>query len=91
MTFKPLHNFILLLPDPKAEKTAGGIIIPESAQEKDQAAVGTVVKVGDNVILNEGDRVLYYANAGTRIVFDKKDHLVLKVEENNSDVLAILT
>lgn len=75
------------------EKTAGGIVLPDSAREK--PAKGRIVSVGDGVSLpdgrrvpfqvREGDRVLFLSYAGTDVEIDNKSLLVL----HESDILAI--
>jgi chaperonin GroES len=75
------------------DKTAGGIVLPDSAREK--PAKGRIVSVGDGVSLadgsripfqvREGDRVLFLSYAGTEVEIDNKQLLVL----HESDILAI--
>jgi len=94
MKLKPLHDRIIIEAAAKEEKTASGIILPESAQEK--PLKGKVLAVGpgkrlDNgklaeLDVNEGDTVLYGKYAGTEITVDGKDYIILRGE----DVLAIV-
>jgi chaperonin GroES len=68
-------------------KTAGGIIIPDTAQEKTQ--VGTVVAVGDDkdvIKVQAGEKVMYDKYAGTQIKIDGVEHLILKM----SDIIATI-
>jgi chaperonin GroES len=70
-------------------KTAGGIIIPDTAQEKTQT--GVVVAVGpgtekDAITVKSGDKVMYDKYAGTQIKVDGEDHLVLRM----SDIIAVV-
>jgi chaperonin GroES len=68
-------------------KTAGGIIIPDTAQEKTQQ--GIVVEVGDDkevIKVQAGQRVMYDKYAGTQIKIDGEEHLILKM----SDIIAIV-
>jgi chaperonin GroES len=68
-------------------KTAGGIIIPDTAQEKTQT--GTVVEVGDDkdvIKVSAGQRVMYDKYAGTQIKIDGVEHLILKM----ADIIAII-
>ena len=70
-------------------KSAGGIIIPDSAQEKTQ--IGSVVAVGDGKVLADGtvralkvkagDRVIFGKYAGSEFSFDGEDYMILKEEE----------
>ena len=76
-------------PAPAEEKTAGGIIIPDTAKEKPQR--GTVVAVGNGkkdepMTVAVGDTVLYGKYSGTEISLDGKDYLIMR----ESDILAII-
>jgi chaperonin GroES len=89
LNIKPLGDRVVVEPAPAEEKTASGIIIPDTAKEKPQQ--GTVVAVPDadkenNIKVKTGDRVLYGKFAGTEITIDGKDYLIL----NQSDILAII-
>src|SRR4051812_45047096 len=95
MKLKPLQDRIIVEAAAKEEKTASGIILPDSAQEK--PLKGKVLAVGpgkrmDNgkmaeVDVNEGDTVLYGKYAGTEVTVDGKDFIILRAE----DVLAVVT
>ncbi|MDC7233119.1 MAG: co-chaperone GroES, partial [Spirochaetales bacterium] len=68
-------------------KTASGLYIPETAQEKTQTA--TVVAIGDDkdlITVKEGDKVMYDKYAGTTINIDDVDHLIIKMQ----DIIAIV-
>ena len=89
MTIKPLADRVLIEPAPAETKTVGGIIIPDTAKEK--RLQGTIVAVGqgtkdEEMILKEGDVVLYGKYAGTELEFEGKKYLVMR----QSDVVAIL-
>jgi len=89
LQLKPLHDRVIIKPAPAEEKTAGGIIIPDTAKEKPQR--GTVVAAGpgkkdDPVTVKEGDTVLYGKYSGTEIKIGGQDLLILR----ESDILAIL-
>lgn len=89
MTIKPLADRVLIEPAPAETKTVGGIIIPDTAKEK--PLQGTIVAVGqgtkdEEMILKEGDVVLYGKYAGTELEHDGKKYLVMR----QSDVVAIL-
>ena len=80
---------MLIEPAPAETKTVGGIIIPDTAKEK--PLQGTIVAVGqgtkdEEMILKEGDVVLYGKYAGTELEFEGKKYLVMR----QSDVVAIL-
>lgn len=89
MTIKPLADRVLIEPAPAETKTIGGIIIPDTAKEK--PLQGTIVAVGqgtkdEEMILKEGDVVLYGKYAGTELEHEGKKYLVMR----QSDVVAIL-
>jgi chaperonin GroES len=85
----PLHDRVIVKADAAEEKTAGGIIIPDTAKEKPQR--GTVVAAGNGkkdepVTVKIGDTVLYGKYAGTEITIDGQDLLIMR----ESDILAII-
>jgi chaperonin GroES len=89
MHLKPLHDRVVIQPVAAEEKTAGGIIIPDTAKEKPQR--GTVVAAGpgkkdEPVTVKEGDTVLYGKYAGTEIKINGQDLLIVR----ESDILAIV-
>jgi len=84
MKQKPLKDRVLIEPMEAEEKTASGIIIPDSAKEKPQK--GTVVAVGDGkkdepMTVKEGNTVVYGRYAGTEITIDDKDYLIMREED----------
>ena len=88
MNIKPLADTVLALPA-EAEEKVGGIIIPDTAKEKPQR--GKVVAVGqgtkdEQMILKEGDVVLYGKYAGTELENEGEKYLMMR----QSDVLAIV-
>ena len=89
MKLKPLADRVLIQPTPAEETTLAGIIIPDSAKEKPLR--GTVLAVGngtkdEELVLKEGDNVLYGKYAGTEIELDGEKYLIMR----QTDVLAIL-
>ena len=89
MKVKPLADRVLVKLGKSEEKTAGGIIIPDTAQEKTQQ--GVVVDVGPGtekvkVTVKSGDRVMYDKYAGSQIKIDGEDHLILKM----ADIFAVI-
>ncbi len=85
----PLHDRVLVKPAAAEEKTAGGIIIPDTAKEKPQR--GTVVAAGpgkkdEPVTVKSGDTILYGKYAGTEISLEGVDYLIMR----ESDILAIV-
>lgn len=89
MAIKPLADRVLIEPSAAEEKTIGGIIIPDTAKEK--PLQGKVVATGngtkeEEMVVKEGDTVLYGKYAGTELEYDGKKYLVMR----QSDILAIL-
>jgi chaperonin GroES len=87
MKIKPLSDRVLIKTEAMEEKTAGGLFIPQTAQEKTQT--GTVVAIGDDkdvIKVKAGQKVMYDKYAGTTISVDNEDHLLLRF----SDILAII-
>lgn len=86
---KPLADRVLIEAAPAEEKTAFGIIIPDTAKEKPQK--GTVVAVGpgkkdDPLTVKVGDTVLYGKYSGTELTVDGKEYLIMR----ESDIYAII-
>ena len=85
MTIKPLGERVLVKMDKIEEKTAGGIYIPQTAQEKTQIAV--VEAIGDEVkTVKVGQKILHDKYAGTQDKMDNEEYLILNIK----DVLAIV-
>ena len=87
MKVQPLADRVLVKTEKTESKTAGGIIIPDTAQEKTQIAV--VVAVGDDkekIKVKPGERVMYDKYAGTQVKIDGEEHLILKA----ADVIAVI-
>jgi chaperonin GroES len=89
MKVKPLGDRVLVKLEKNEAKTAGGIIIPDTAQEKTQQ--GVVVETGpgtekEKVTVKNGDRVMYDKYAGTQVKIDGEEHLIVKM----SDIVAIV-
>jgi chaperonin GroES len=85
----PLHDRVIVKAAAAEEKTAGGIIIPDTAKEKPQR--GTVIAAGpgkkdEPVTVKAGDTVLYGKYAGTEIQIEGEDYLIMR----ESDILAIV-
>ncbi len=88
MKLKPLADRVLIQPTPAEETTLSGIIIPDSAKEK--PLKGTVIAAGkgskdEEMILKEGDKVLYGKYAGTEIELDGEKYLIMR----QADVLGV--
>lgn len=94
MAFRPLHDRVLVKRVEQDEKTAGGIIIPDSAKEKpmegEVIAVGSGARAEDGKVapldVKAGDRVLFGKWSGTEIKLDGEDLLIMK----ESDIMGIL-
>lgn len=89
MKIKPLADRVLIKPDKAEEKSAGGIIIPDSAKEK--PLKGKVIAVGkgtkdEAMELKEGNEVLYGKYAGTEIEIEGEKLMIMR----QNDVLAVL-
>ena len=94
MTFRPLHDRVLVRRVEAEEKTAGGIIIPDSAKEK--PSEGEIVSVGEGLRDDEGarisldvkigDRVLFGKWSGTEVKLDGEDLLIMK----ESDIMGVI-
>ena len=94
MKFRPLHDRVVVKRIDAEEKTAGGIIIPDTAKEK--PSQGEIVAVGPGgrgddgklikLDLKVGDKVLYGKWSGTEVKIDGKDYLIMK----ESDVMGII-
>ncbi len=89
LSVTPLHDRVIVKAAAAEEKTAGGIIIPDTAQEKPQR--GVVVAAGpgkkdEPTVVQTGDKVLYGKYAGTEITIEGVDYLIMR----ESDILAIV-
>ena len=94
MNFRPLHDRVLVKRIEAAEKTKGGIIIPDTVKEKPQE--GEVIAVGPGgrdesgkltpIDIKVGDRILFGKWSGTEIKLDGKDLLIMK----ESDILGVI-
>ena len=94
MKFRPLHDRVVVRRIEAEEKTAGGIIIPDTAKEKPQE--GEVVAVGPGarnekgelvaLELKSGDRILFGKWSGTEVKIDGEDLLIMK----ESDILGVI-
>ena len=95
MAFRPLHDRVLVRRIEAEEKTAGGIIIPDSAKEK--PSEGEIVSVGEGtrddsgariaLDVKVGDRVLFGKWSGTEVKIDGEDLIIMK----ESDILGIVS
>ncbi|MBW7899175.1 10 kDa chaperonin [Candidatus Brocadiaceae bacterium B188] len=89
---RPLDDRVVIEPMEAEEKTAGGIVLPDTAKEKPMK--GKIIAVGDGkmlengkraeLLVKKGDKVLYGKYAGTEVAVDGKEYLVMR----ESDILA---
>ena len=94
MNFRPLHDRVLVRRVEAEEKTAGGIIIPDTAKEKPQegevVAAGGGLKADDGKVtpldVKAGDKILFGKWSGTEVKIDGEDLLIMK----ESDILGIV-
>jgi chaperonin GroES len=87
MKVKPLADRVIVKLEKSETKSAGGIIIPDTAQEKTQQGVVTAVGDDKDVIkVSPGQKILYDKYAGTQIKIEGEEHLILKMQ----DILAII-
>ncbi len=89
MKAKPLFSNVLVLPKEATKQTAGGLIIPDTAQEA--TMLGTVVAVGNGtpkvpMEVKEGNTVLFSRYLGVEVLVDGKAHLIL----NQENILAVV-
>jgi chaperonin GroES len=94
MAVKPLDDRVLVKQSEAEERTAGGIVLPDTAKEKPQKGVVIAVGVGklldsgvrSKMTLKKGDEVFYGKYSGTEIKIDGEEYVILK----ESDVLAVI-
>jgi chaperonin GroES len=94
LSIKPLSDRVVVEPAPADEVSKGGIILPDTAQEKPQ--FGNVVAIGPGkasdtgntiaMTVKKGDRILYGKYSGTEIMVDGTEYLIMR----ESDILAIM-
>ena len=90
MEFQTLFSFVAVKPEAAKEVTDGGIYIPDSAKSTPDYA--TVVSIGESCkhLFKVGDRVLTVKGAGTPVVINKENCLVLRCDEQHSEILAVI-
>ncbi|MEX0341013.1 MAG: co-chaperone GroES [Erythrobacter sp.] len=94
MAFRPLHDRVLVRRIEAEEKTAGGIIIPDSAKEK--PSEGEIVSVGEGARDDDGDRIPLDVKAGDRVLFGKWSGTEVKIDGEDllimkeSDIMGII-
>ena len=94
MAFRPLHDRVVVRRIEADQKTAGGIIIPDSAQEK--PSEGEIVSVGDGARDDAGNRVALDVKAGDRVLFGKWSGTEVKIDGEEllimkeSDIMGVI-
>ena len=94
MAFRPLHDRVVVRRIEADQKTAGGIIIPDSAQEK--PSEGEIVSVGEGARDDAGNRVAMDVKAGDRVLFGKWSGTEVKIDGEDllimkeSDIMGII-
>jgi chaperonin GroES len=89
MKLKPLGDRVLLKRQEAEEKTQSGIILPDSAQEKPQAAIVAAVGPGKDDVpmqVKEGDQVIYSKYSGTDVKYDGEEYIIV----SQSDIIAVV-
>jgi chaperonin GroES len=85
----PLGDRVMVKLEKNEAKTAGGIIIPDTAQEKTQQGIVTAVGPGtekEKITVKNGDKVMYDKYAGTQVKIDGEEHLILRM----ADIIAVV-
>ncbi|MCK0127136.1 co-chaperone GroES [Erythrobacter sp. F6033] len=94
MAFRPLHDRVVVRRIEADQKTAGGIIIPDSAQEK--PSEGEIVSVGEGARDDSGNRIALDVNAGDRVLFGKWSGTEVKIDGEDllimkeSDIMGVI-
>jgi chaperonin GroES len=93
MKLKPLGDKVVLRQQEAEEKTQSGIILPDSAQEKPQAAVVVAVGPGKEedghkieMQVKEGDKVIYSKYSGTEVKYDEEEYIIV----SQKDIIAVV-
>ena len=86
MNVKPLGTRILIKPQEAEQKTASGLIIPNSAQEKPKQGAVVAISSSDEIEVKIGDNVIFGKFAGTEIIVDGSEYLIME----QADVLAVI-
>ena len=94
LNLKPLADRVVVEPAPAEDKSAGGIILPDTAQEKPQQGTDVAAgpgKVSDSgslikMTVKKGDKVLFGKYSGSEVAFDGTDYVIMR----ESDILAVL-
>ncbi len=85
MRIRPLDDRVLIKPIEAEDKTAGGIVLPDTAKEKSQR--GEVVEVGNGKLLDSGDRAPLAVKKGDRVVFGKYAGTEIKIDGTQHQIM----
>lgn len=85
MNVRPLDDRILVKPIEAEDKTAGGIVLPDTAKEKSQR--GKVIAVGSGKLLDSGDRAPLAVKVGDRVIFGKYAGTEIKIDGNQHQIM----
>ena len=86
MNFRPLGERALVRIVEREEKTASGIVLPDTAKEKPQTAEVVAVGEGDDLKVSQGDVIVFAKYSGTEISLDGEDYMILDAD----DILGIV-
>lgn len=86
MKVKPLMDRVLIKVDQGEDKTASGLIIPQTAQEKTQTGIVEAIGSDETITVKVGDKIMYDKYAGTSIKVDGEEKLLMRM----SDLLAVI-
>ncbi|MDR0411767.1 MAG: co-chaperone GroES [Treponema sp.] len=84
MNVKPLADRVVVKPEKSEAKTSGGIIIPDTAQEKTQIGVVTAIGPGtekEKIMVSVGQKVMHDKYAGTQVKINGEEYLILKMQD----------
>ncbi len=81
MNFRPLGERALVKMVEREEKTASGIVLPDTAKEKPQTAEVVAVGEGDDLKVSQGDVIVFAKYSGTEISLDGEDYMILDADD----------
>ncbi len=81
MNFRPLGERALVKIVEREEKTASGIVLPDTAKEKPQTAEVVAVGEGDDLKISQGDVIVFAKYSGTEISLDGEDYMILDADD----------
>ncbi len=79
MKLSPLGNRITVKPEGSADKSKGGLFIPDTVKNKDEPQTGTVIEVGEEIMdIKPGDKILFGKGSGTKIKFKEQEFIIIR-------------